>query len=98
MRDQSISQELQQTQMALIQKEQILKETYKREEKNAKTTQRLKNQVEALMKEQTKLVLKIKDQANEQINQDKAKGDLVEQSNKVKEREKQLEFKINSTQ
>lgn len=95
-RDQSTSQELHEAQVALLQKEQILKETYRREEKNAKSTQRLKNQIEALLKEQTKLILKIKEQSAESELSAKARDEMQTAATKSKEREKQLEFKINS--
>ena len=40
-----------------------MKDIYKREEKYQRTTQKLKQQVDGLMKEQTKLILKVKDQS-----------------------------------
>jgi len=50
------------------------------------------------MKEQTKLILRVKDQQSECENLSKDKQDTLSQVSKIKEREKGLEFKVNSMQ
>ena len=47
--------------LTLVEKDKQIKDLYKREEKSIKQNQRLKQQIDALFKEQQKLVIHIKD-------------------------------------
>lgn len=46
-------------QLTILQREREMKDTYKREERNNKNIHRLKQQLDALLKEQQKLLLQI---------------------------------------
>jgi len=84
--------------MTLVDREKQLKEVYKREDKSIKTQHKLKQQVDVLVKEQTKLVLRIKDMQCETDFQVKERNAMESQLSTFIEREKQLEFKVNSMQ
>lgn len=94
--DRTITQELQNMQMTLLQKEREMKDTYKREDRNNKNVHRLKQQLDALLKEQQKLLLQIQSLMSDKERITREQADSNAHVEKTRQRERMLEYKINS--